>query len=70
MDPFKNQTSSTADAMRTGMGAGFETDIKPLGTPQGKRPKPKSPVATFLGSDATPGPASSSFAGAKTLMGQ
>ena len=40
----------------------------PVLAPQGKKPKAQSNRTTFLGSDATPGPASGNFGG-KTLLG-
>ena len=66
MDPF----SSGDNTMDTSTSVGkFETNIRPIDQPQGKKPKPKNPFATFMGSDAMPGPASSNYGG-KTLMGQ
>lgn len=47
----------------------IETNIKPYLAPQGKKPKAKSPVSTFLGESAQPpGPASGNNGG-KTLLG-
>lgn len=51
-----------------GSGNGIETDIRPINQPIGKKPKPKSPMATFLGADVEPGPASANNSG-KTLLG-
>ena len=66
MDPFSGDGGQ--DKTSTGPIGGFETSIKPIDQPQGRKPKPKNPVATFMGSEATPGPASSNFGG-KTLLG-
>lgn len=52
----------------SGMGGGIATDIQPINKPVGKKPKQKSPSATFLGGDAEPGEASGNFGG-KTLLG-
>lgn len=77
MDPTKGMdlkglgsgVSSTISGLASKFGtSGFETDIKPIGQPQGKRPKKRSEAATFLGTDASPGPASGANGGA-TLMG-
>ena len=60
---------ASTKAGSSGMGDnGIETDIKPIGQPVGKKPKPKSPMATFLGADVEPGEASANNGG-KTLLG-
>jgi hypothetical protein len=41
----------------------------PISAPTGKKPKSRNQTSTFLGSDATPGPASGN-SGGKTLLGQ
>lgn len=71
---FDKPTSDLGSALgatksgSSGMGTGLETDIKPIGQPIGKKPKQRSPAATFLGSDVEPGPASANNGG-KTLLG-
>lgn len=40
----------------------------PVLAPTGKKPKSRNQTTTFLGSDATPGPASGNMGG-KTLLG-
>lgn len=67
---FDKDNSATSQIMATMRSAasGIGTDIRPIEGPKGKKPKPKSPSATFLGADAEPGPASANNGG-KTLLG-
>lgn len=60
---FISQDDSAAPAQPKAEGA-----PAPISAPMGKKPKSRGQSTTFLGSDATPGPASGNTGGA-TLLG-